>query len=913
MSFGFLDRLKVQHTVLATVVLYMSWVRSLSYDTVVRDGGVLFLANDPWYHARAAEYVVENYPAVFNFDPWTYFPYGSVGSSGFGGLFTQSIATVSFLIGLGNPSTHTIELVTASAPVFFGVATAIPVYYLSARLTDRWTGLLAPLSLSLFTGQFLRRTTFGNSQHESAEAFFVAATVLLLLAAIRKGYYGDGGTPESRLRNSPAARLSVIAGAVFGAYVLTWPPAVYLVVPIGAFVVVQSLRDHYNGTSPRRLVYTVVPFLFTACLVVLGYVAVSGNLKRFSGTSFSSLQPVVLGCAGAGTLLLSGVSGYTRSRGHDRRLFYAFVALVIPLSGILLWLTGLSSLVEDLVWRMFDFGLFTPDYVYTVAETQPATVTNAIYDYGLLVLVALVGLLFLGYDGLRHGKPGTTLVFFWSVNMFTAYFTQQRFGYYLAVAAAVLVAYCTYRSIDTLREYEAGWGGSRKTTAAVVVFVLVVVAMPVNVIGMGGPNTQPGWRSVDSEVDTAWHEESLPWLRNNTPDVPMRYNRAYSVPDDGDFDYPVRRSPLEGVYGVMSWWSKGHWITHAAERIPNANPFQQGVQPSAEFFVSQTENRSDLVLEALPSIEEKTSSINRIPNEELRSIVASQDRQERYEDTRYVVIDDKMASSSFASVATWAPFEDFVGSREFRLGPNRTVRLPALNGSYDETTLSRLYYDDADGMGGYRLVYETETYSLLGNAVSFSTPRRPARVNSRITRAQYDETGPFDIPLVRVSDLPERRAIQTGSDRYLYDLRGVASVKVYERVEGARITGSLGDNGSRNVTAILRLRAVNTARRFTYTQETSTTDGSFTLEVPYHTKGNIPVDEGGTDSNVKALGSYSIVAGELPPTGTTPNGTGVRAGYRRIGCVDVSETQVLTGGEVELNATGSSEGGGTAC
>lgn len=903
---GVLGRLRSPYTVLAVTVIYMAWVRLLNYGSVVRDGNVLFRANDPWYHARAAEYVAKNYPAIFNFDPWTYFPYGSVGSSGFGGLFTQMIATVSFLIGLGNPSTYTIEVVTASAPVFFGVATAVPVYYLSARLTDRWTGLIAPVSLSLFTGQFLRRTTFGNSQHESAESFLVAATVLMLLVVIRKSYAQDKA-PKLELRNGSAVPLSVLAGAVFGAYVLTWPPAVYLVVPIGGFVVVQALRDHHKGTCPRRLAAAVVPFLFTACVMVLGYVLLSGGLSRFSGTSFSSLQPVVLGCAGAGILLLSGVSGYLKSHGYDRRFFPLFVFLVVLLGGLFLWLTGLSSLVQDLIWRMFDFGLFTPDYIHTVAETRPATVANAIYDHGLLILVALAGLVLLGYDSFVGNEPGMVLVFFWSVNMFTAYFTQQRFGYYLAVAAAVLVAYCFYRSVGLLNEYEAGWGGSRKTTAAVVLFVLVVVATPVNVVGTGGPNAQPAWESVDEDTDTAWHGEALPWMRNNTPDVPMRYNGDYAIPEDGDFDYRVEPSPFEGTYGVMSWWTKGHWITHASERIPHANPFQQGVQPSAEFFVSQTENRSDLVLEALPSIKDRTSSVNRISNEELRSVVASQNRQERYEDTRYVIIDDKMASTSFASIATWGPFEDFVGSRDFRLGPNQTVRLPALNGSYDETTLSRLYYDDGDGMDGYRLVYETETYSLLGNAVSFSTPQRPARVNSRITRGRYDEAGPLDIPLVRVSDMPERRAVQAGSNRYLYDLRGVASVKVYERVEGARITGSLESNGSRNVTAVLRLRAVNTGRRFTYTQETGTANGSFSLEVPYPTEDNVSVEEGGTDAEVEAVGNYSIVVSNSTKS-TAQNGTVERSDPVRVACVGVSETEVMTGDEVRLNSTEHSGG-----
>jgi len=153
------------HAVVAVIFAYMAWIRTLPYSDAFSEDRLLFSANDPWYHIRTTEYLVENYPATFPFDPWTYFPYGSTASTGFGGLFNQIIATVAVIVGLGSPSTEQIELVAAFAPVFFGAATAVPVYLLAKKLTDRWVALLGALALALFTGQFLNRTTFGNVQH----------------------------------------------------------------------------------------------------------------------------------------------------------------------------------------------------------------------------------------------------------------------------------------------------------------------------------------------------------------------------------------------------------------------------------------------------------------------------------------------------------------------------------------------------------------------------------------------------------------------------------------------------------------------------------------------------------------------------------------------------------------------------
>lgn len=907
----------VPYAFLAVIFSYMVWVRTFApgiggaspYDTAVTEEGVVFSANDPWYHIRTTKYLVENYPAVFPFDPWTYFPYGSGQSTGFGGLFDQIIATVAIIVGLGDPSARQVEIVTAFAPVFFGAATAVPVYLLAKKLTDRWVALLAPFSLALFSGQFLNRTTFANAQHQAAEAFFVAVTVLAFVVAVERTYAEKPTFAHFRDRDWSGLRKpiggAVFAGLAFAAYVLTWPPAIYLAATLGLFVVIQMMRDHLNGRSTEYIAISAGMIFLLSSVVVLAYVLLQGLQFRIANTSFSALQPISLAVVGIGALFLRSISSYLRREGYDEMTFPAVVGVLSVVGLVFLWITGLISLLENLIGKMFSFGALTSEGALTVAEIQPATLTNAVQDFGLLIIVAAVGLAFLIFEVIRKDSPVELAVLFWSVNMFTAYFTQARFGYYLAVATAFLVAYTVYRVVQLTELEDTSWDSMEdvkqiKGYQIVALVLIVFLFIPGNVVAVNNdPRMQPAWNSVTAGGSDPWQQEALPWMEDNTPEISMEYNGDWEVPEGGDFDYNVDESPLEGDYGVMSWWDYGHWITQIGERVPNANPFQEGNIGSSLFFTAQTEERANLLLEALPSVE-SGSALEGMSNEELREIIENQNDQERYEDTRYVMIDDQMAAGKFGAIATWTNFPEEGSYYEFN-EYGEMGQLPALGARYDNTTLSRLYYDDAEGMGTYRLVHETETYSLIGSRTSPGS-RRP-RLNRLITRRQYDEPlggGNATTTIQDLNQLPDNQVLGIGRGSRLYDFRGVASVKTFERVEGATITGQANATGTETVIAGVQISTTNTDRSFQYIHETQTNpDGSFEVTVPYPTEDDVSVEEGGTNASVEADGPYNVFVGENV---TTIQAFGQRsiAGAEEDGLVDVTETDVYMGNEVEV-------------
>ena len=115
-------------------------------------------------------------------------------------------------------------------------------------------------------------------------------------------------------------------------------------------------------------------------------------------------------------------------------------------------------------------------------------------------------------------------------------------------------------------------------------------------------------------------EETLHWLKNNTPEpLPAgSYEALFPAPADGSFDYPAT------AYSVTSWWDYGYWITRTAHRIPSANPSQ----------------------DPFPIIDVANLLLSADPDQEQQLLDALK--------TSYIVIDDSMVTSKFWAIVTWA-------------------------------------------------------------------------------------------------------------------------------------------------------------------------------------------------------------------------------------------------------------------
>ena len=122
----------------------------------------------------------------------------------------------------------------------------------------------------------------------------------------------------------------------------------------------------------------------------------------------------------------------------------------------------------------------------------------------------------------------------------------------------------------------------------------------------------------------------------------------------------------------MSWWDYGHMITYIAHRIPNANPFQQGVtgpNGSAAYFMATSEDTANAILDA--------------------------------DGTRYVITDIDMDTGKFWAMATWynstaagTPYQTNMFSTQ--ASPTRVNTMPSRStrSHTTETIVSRLHNFD---------------------------------------------------------------------------------------------------------------------------------------------------------------------------------------------------------------------------
>jgi asparagine N-glycosylation enzyme membrane subunit Stt3 len=91
-------------------------------------------------------------------------------------------------------------------------------------------------------------------------------------------------------------------------------------------------------------------------------------------------------------------------------------------------------------------------------------------------------------------------------------------------------------------------------------------------------------------------EESLHWMKDNTPD-PMGDPDAYYKLYELDFKYPA------SAYGVTAWWDYGYWISRTAHRFPSTNPSQdpKPITQVANLFLSANETAADKLMVDLGS------------------------------------------------------------------------------------------------------------------------------------------------------------------------------------------------------------------------------------------------------------------------------------------------------------------------
>ncbi|WP_336328297.1 oligosaccharyl transferase, archaeosortase A system-associated [Halovenus sp. HT40] len=948
-----------QYPVLIVLIGFVFWNRIRNWSNFVYDGQVYYSGNDPWYNHRSVEYATENFLGTMPYDPWTFFPYGTA-TGQFGALFDQIIALIALILGLGSPSSGLLDHVVLLAPPLFAVAICLPAYLIGRRLGGRFGGLITVGLIAFAPDRLLQMTLAGHTQHHSAEALFMALSVLGVMVALSAAekekpvYELLAAGDISTLRGTVG--WSLLAGIAMSMYLWSWPPGAWLFGILAVFFTIHLSLEHVRGRSPEHTAFVGIISIATAGILQLS------SLRTFevAVASRSLVQPGLAFLVVAGLVFLAWLSREVEDRDLSRAAYPGIVGgiLVVGTVVVALALPGLFDFFYSQIDRVFGFVTSPGTAAGTIGEAQPPEDPQQYFyqRYGLAIVTAAIGgLIVLGRQFKREPESQQLLVVVWTLFMVAATLTQTRFGYYLTVPVGALNAIFAGFLVKMIGTPDTDDFTIETYQVFTVLVIVMVIFVPLIGLSVGGVDV-----SVDSTAQQradnlsqpgnviVW-DQSLQWMEENTPQ-PGQYNNPDGEPIEymGTYERTDDYEYSNGAYGVLSWWDYGHWITNRAERIPNANPFQQGARPAAEFLLAQNES------EALSTLEDEF------------------DENDNAE-TQYVMVDWQMAETEGQVGGKYFAPTDFHPDYETSdfyqrlVNPNaeqitsgqqlfRQTQMIAHSQRYYDSMLTRLYHyhgssraPDAIGterrvggdqqpvrsfgsveearewasesetrqVGGigllpeervealehFRVVHMSETSAipsqdsenaqeLANNGVSFARSAVTARDirNSGIIGAyQQRFEGRFGD-----GEQQQQIAQQLALQRAQQAVQGSnpAWVKTFERVPGATIEGENGpENGT--VTVSVPIKPAN-GNEFQYTQRVQTDEnGEFSTTVPYSTTGydDIGVDDGHTNVSARANGSYQIT------------GFGGENGQTQFSdTVDVSEEAVVTADSQPITA-----------
>jgi len=922
------------YVVLVALAAFAFWNRTRNWGNYVVNGEILLRGNDPWYHYRALQYVIENYPATMPFDAWTGFPEGAAPGQ-FSTIYDQFVATIALVVGLGGPSEELVKMVALFAPALVAVLIVVPTYVIGRRIGGRFAGVVAVAVFAFATDRLLSLSVAGFFDHHVAEALTQALAVLGVMVALRAA---ETDKPVYELVEERAFGVlrrslgwAVVAGAAISVYLWVWPPGVLLVGILGVFFLVHLNLEYLRGRSPEH-----AAFVGVVALGVTGFLQLSSvQVLDIDVTSKSLLQPGLALAVAGGCAFMAFLA-----RQWDERDIspYGYPAAVV---GILVAGAGFMAVALPDLFGFFInqvlrvVGFQTSPTAGTVGEAQPGSL-GQIYDFYSLASITAIGggAVLLARQYLAEDVHGEhLLVVVWAAFLVAATLTQARFGYYLTVPVAALNAALVGGVMQFVGESDDPLDVEVYQVLAVIAVLLVVLAPMLGIASGGIRPVQAGGGAQNPGGIAGW-QDSLSWLQEETPlegqygnasRDPMEYYGTFERTDDHDYG--------PGTYGVMSWWDYGHWITAAGERIPNANPFQQGATAAAQFLLTQNESRSLAFLDEL-------------------------DEDDAH--TRYVMVDWKMvATDSFPPVngkffapPTFDPdsnrstYYSRIVDRDTLEETNSFTRSTATmvhKQPYYDSTVARLYlYHGSarnpqpvvtDWQGQERALTPSETFvqspqqgssvRLFGNMSSAREyvaddgtaqvggigPHPPRRVPalrhyrlvhmSELTGFQGRLRSDFRRTL-QLSGLAQelgrelgnanQSAVRQRAFRFLYP-NTPAWTKTFERVPGGTIEGTGPPDTTLRVSVPLK---PENGRQFLYRQRVETdANGEFSTTVPYATTGyeEFGPSNGYTNTSVRAVGPYSVV--EL--SDGSPNVRTNESDYLKLrrGEANVTEGQVL--------------------
>jgi dolichyl-diphosphooligosaccharide--protein glycosyltransferase len=843
-----IDMLKnrqTQFVILAVAILaiFSLWIRLLPMFTMGNTDILSMVASDdPLYNLRQTEQILSNFPNYAWYDPMTFFPVGS--HIYWGSLFPTIVAIACLVTGaVTRPEIIATGLVI---PPIMAMVMVPVMYYIGKTCGDWKTGLFSAFFITVVSGQYFFRSFYGYMDHHMAEVLFSSIFCMCYMYALYSAK--DAKIVLTDIKSyKNLIFLSVLTGIAYIFGLIVMPTMILFAMIVVFFTAIQSVIDGLRERTSEYLVVINTAVFLTAIVgaFLYGFKAPGIGLDTYTiGHVYAYL--LVIGI----TIALYVIPKYIGKGNY-------LISLAVMVGGVITFIVFLAVLVPSL-YQLFVISLFSffgqQAITNTVQEAMGWTAPQAwsAFNYGLILMIG--GVLVMVYRNIKDEHPYYIFGLVWALIVFYSTWQHIRYEYYLAVPLSLLSAVCISYILDLgipglkkfsqklaktetpaqpiqkstgkpkdkrARKLSRQTQSAPKTAYDQIISVLVILIIVISSLFayLSVSQNYANAAATGFRMNPDWRE-TMDWLYNNTPDPGVNYTQIY---DADTFQYPQQ------AYGVMSWWDYGHLITYIAKRIPNANPFQQGVvgmNGSANFFIAPSEAAGNQVLDTAG--------------------------------TRYVVTDIEMSTGKFWAMATW--YNATLGGAPYQ-GVMLTPNQQDINGGYAQvqvnteayysTMISRLHNFDGSLIDPQK-VYYVEYVDPAASGVSLPVITSAMPVNASEIRQKISDYNQHAIPGHHATVLSPIIVEPTGkfpalqhyrlvhespNNVFTNNLADVKYVKTFEYVKGAHIKGE-GLIGINLVT--------NTGRNFTYLQES--VNGEFI--VPYSTIGN--------PYGVKSISKYHV-------------------------------------------------------
>lgn len=425
----------------------------LPYDQVFVGEWVKFTSIDAYIHMRLVDSIVHNFPVLTNFDPYLLYPFGlNIDNIHF---FDWLLAGIIWVIGLGSPTQHTIDVVSVYFPAVLAALTVIPVYFIGKELFERWVGVMAAGLIAIMPGEYLGRSILGFTDHHVAETLFTTLTMMFLIMAVKRAQESGLTVRHLRDRDWKVIRkpviYSAIAGLSLGIYLVTWIGGLLFVFIILLYLFIQFIIDHLKRNSTDYLLPAgTIPF-FIAFIIYVLFVGGTFTLES------SSVMPWLALLIAAVTPIMLQLISSKYAQKKIRPYYYP-----VTLLGAGIVLLAIVALVAPAYIR-YGFDIFNPFGVRTILEMQPILAPSGQFTLDLIWgnfttgFFLTVGLLlfWIFYKiafRRQTGDAGVNLLLIWSLVILLATIGQRRFAYYLAVNVALLSGYLCWQFFKINRD-----------------------------------------------------------------------------------------------------------------------------------------------------------------------------------------------------------------------------------------------------------------------------------------------------------------------------------------------------------------------------------------------------------------------------------------------------------------------------